>query len=202
MSDSGSSDKTCAIAEKLGAKVEYQEWLGFGKQKDKAVQLASHDWVFVLDADKRITPELATEIKNVLVKPDADAYRVARLNYYFGEIIKTCGLYPDYSVRLFNKHKAEFSKVAVHESVQVKGETAKLKYPLIHLAYNTVEEFITKQNHYSSLSDKRPNKVKALLNPYWTFINLYFIKLGFLSGWRGFIIAKLYAQYTFWKYIK
>ena len=200
--DSGSTDKTCNIAKELGARVKQQDWLGFGAQKNKAVELASNNWVFVLDADERITPELQDEIILTLKNPQSDGYRIARLNNFFGKNIKTCGLYPDYSIRLFNRNKGKFNDVAVHESVQMKGDISTLKNHMIHLAYETIDEFKVKQKRYASLSHKKRNRLKALISPVWTFFKLYFIKLGFLDGWHGFIIAKLYAQYTFWKYTK
>ena len=200
--DSGSTDKTCNIAKELGARVKQQDWLGFGAQKNKAVELASNNWVFVLDADERITPELQDEIISTLKNPQFDGYRIARLNNFFGKYIKTCGLYPDYSIRLFNKNKGKFNDVAVHESVQINGRVLSLKNHMIHLAYENIDEFKVKQKRYASLSHKKRNRLKALISPVWTFFKLYFIKLGFLDGWRGFTIAKLYAQYTFWKYIK
>ena len=199
--DSGSSDKTCEIAKSLGARVEYQEWLGFGKQKQKAVDLAKNDWVFVLDSDERILPKLRDEIINELQNPQCDAYFVARLNNFWGRDIKRLGLYPDYSIRLFNRKKARFNDRDVHESVECKCKKGYLKNPMKHLAYESIEEFIAKQNRYSSIGAK-PNKIKAIFSPFWTFFKLYFIKLGFLEGWNGFVIAKLYSQYTFWKYIK
>lgn len=200
--DSGSSDNTCEIAKSLGAKVLFQEWLGFGAQKNKAVELASNDWVFVLDSDERIPSELKKEILAVLIKPDADGYFVSRLNNFFGKDIKTCGLYPDYSIRLFNRNKGTFNDVLVHESVQMKTNPSHLKNHMIHLAYDSIDEFIQKQNRYSSLNHKKKSLLKAIINPYWTFFKLFIIKRGFLDGRHGFIIAKLYAQYTFWKYIK
>lgn len=200
--DSGSSDKTIEIAKGLGARVEHHHWLGFGKQKNTAIDLAKHNWVFVLDSDEQITDELAGEIKKILNKPVYDGFFVARLNNFFGKNIKTCGLYPDYSIRLFNKTKARFNEVEVHESVQLKTQAGYLSCHMIHNAYKNIAEFITKQNRYSSLHPSKKNLLKALLNPYWTFFNLYFIKKGFLDGWHGFVIAKMYAQYTFWKYIK
>ena len=200
--DSGSEDQTCNIAKEIGARVEQQAWLGFGAQKNKAVELADNDWVFVLDADERITLELRDEIIFTLKNPQFDGYRIARLNNFFGKYIKTCGLYPDYSIRLFNKNKGKFNDVAVHESVQINGRVLSLKNHMIHLAYETIDEFKVKQKRYASLSHKKRNRLKALISPVWTFFKLYFIKLGFLDGWHGFIIAKLYAQYTFWKYTK
>jgi len=200
--DSGSSDKTCQIAENLGAKVFFQEWLGFGAQKNKAIDLSSNEWVFVLDSDERITADLQTEILNELNKPLFDGYFIARLNNFWGANIKSCGLYPDFTIRLFNKNSGKFDDAKVHESVQLKSKPGHLKNHMIHLAYNSIEEFVNKQNRYSSLSNKRKNFIKAIINPYWTFFKLYFLKRGFLDGKNGFIIAKLYAQYTFWKYIK
>ncbi len=200
--DSGSSDKTCEIASDLGAKVLFQEWLGFGAQKNRAVELASNDWVFVLDSDERITNELKDEIIKTIDNPKADGYFVARLNNFFGKDIKSCGLYPDYSIRLFNRIKGAFNDVPVHESVQMQTAPSHLKNHMIHLAYESIEEFIQKQNRYSSLNHKKKSLFKAIVNPYWTFFKLFIIKKGFLDGYHGFIIAKLYAQYTFWKYIK
>jgi glycosyltransferase involved in cell wall biosynthesis len=199
--DSGSEDKTCEIAKNLGARVEYQEWLGFGKQKQKAVDLAKNDWVFVLDSDERITKELQNELLEELKNPKNDAYFVARVNNFWGRDIKYLGLYPDYSIRFFDKTKARFNDRDVHESVECECKKGYLRNNMHHLAYESIEEFIAKQNRYSSIGAK-PNKLKALVSPFWTFFKLYFIKLGFLEGWDGFVIAKLYSEYTFWKYIK
>jgi len=200
--DSGSTDNTCSIAIELGARVEQQEWLGFGPQKNKAVELARNDWIFVLDSDERITPKLQDEILQTLINPQSDGYLVARLNNFFGKNIKTCGLYPDYSIRLFNRTKGKFNNVAVHESVQIEGKVVKLKNHMLHFAFNTVEEFIDKQKKYALISQKNKNIAKAFISPIWTFLNIYVFKLGFVEGWRGLIIAKVYAQYTFWKYRK
>ena len=200
--DSGSTDDTCKIAKQLGARVENQDWLGFGPQKNRAVDLAANDWVFVLDSDERISSKLQSEIIATLNNPSCDGYLVARLNNFFGKDIRTCGLYPDYSIRLFNRAKGRFNNVPVHESVQIEGKVAKLKNHMIHLAYNNVDEFISKQRYYSALSNKKKNILKAVASPCWTFFKLYFIKLGFLDGRHGYIISKIYAKYTFWKYSK
>ena len=200
--DSGSEDETCNIAKEIGARVEQQAWLGFGAQKNKAVELADNDWVFVLDADERITPELRDEIISTLKNPQFNGYRIARLNNFFGKNIRHCGLYPDYSIRLFNRQKGKFNDVPVHESVQIQGNTDKLKNHMLHLAFDTVEEFSNKQKKYAELSQKDKNLIKAFISPIWTFLKIYIIRLGFVEGWRGFIIAKVYAQYTFWKYFK
>ena len=200
--DSGSTEDTCKIAKKLGVRVENQTWLGFGPQKNSAVDLATNDWIFVLDADERIPPKLCSEIITTLKNPSFDGYSVGRLNNFFGKNIKTCGLYPDYSVRLFNRSKGRFNDVPIHESVQIKGKVSKLQNHMIHLAYSNVDEFINKQRYYAELSNKKKNIVKAVVSPCWKFFKIYFIKLGFLDGWHGFIIAKVYAKFTFWKYSK
>ena len=200
--DSGSTDSTCAVAQQLGAKVLHQDWLGFGAQKNKAVNLAKNNWVFVLDSDERITAKLQSEILSTLQEPTADGYHTARLNNFFGKDIRYCGLYPDYSIRLFNRQKGKFNDVTVHESVQILGATAKLKNHMLHLAFNTVSEFTDKQRKYAELSQKKKNLIKAFFSPIWTFVKIYIFRLGFVEGWRGFVIAKVYAQYTFWKYCK
>ena len=198
--DSNSVDKTCEMAEKLDAKVYQQTWLGFGAQKNKAIDFASNEWIFVLDSDERITLDLKIEIIETLNNPLFDAYHVPRLNSFFGKNIKTCGLYPDYSIRLFKRSKGRFNNVPVHESVLVDGRVSKLKNHMIHLAYDNVDEFIAKQKKYAELSLKKKSFIRALIAPCWIFIRLYFFKLGFMDGRRGFLISKIYAMYTFWKY--
>ncbi len=202
--DSGSSDKTEEICKNFNVKFVYQKWLGFGLQKKFGVNQTKNDWVFVLDSDEIILDDLKNEILNVLKEPNFQAYKVARLNYFFGKIIKSMGLYPDYSIRLFNKNYANFNDRKVHESVEFSGKNlkfGKLKNPFKHYAYETIEQFISKQNNYSTLGAKK-NKFKAIFSPFWTFFRLFILKGGFKNGFDGFVIAKLYSQYSFWKYIK
>jgi glycosyltransferase involved in cell wall biosynthesis len=199
--DSGSVDGTVEVAAGLGARIVHQEWLGFGRQKQIAVALARNDWVFVLDSDERITPELQSEIRQVLAHPEASGYRVARLNHFFGKPLRRGGLYPDYSVRLFDRRLAKFTDAAVHERVVVNGASGTLRHPMIHLAYESVDQFIAKANRYSSLGGRR-NLLKAVVNPIWTFFRMYILRLGFMDGKEGLTIAALYSRYTFWKYIK
>ena len=203
--DSGSKDSTRQICDGFGnVKFHEQAWLGFGAQKQKGVDLAKNEWVFVLDSDEVVTSELKNEIISTLKEPKFMAYNVARLNFFFGKAIKNMGLYPDYTVRLFNKNFAKFDGRAVHEKVVLNDNTQRLgalKNHFLHYAYESVEQFIAKQNRYSSMGAKR-NLLKALTSPAWTFLKLYVLKGGFKEGLTGYIIARLYAQYTFWKYIK
>ena len=199
--DSGSTDNTLDIAQKAGCRIENQKWLGFGHQKQQAVDLAQNDWVFVLDSDEVITQELRKEILETLINPLKQGYTVPRCNYFFGKPIRHGGLYPDATLRLFDRRRGRFTEDAVHERVLLEGEIGRLHHPMKHYAYDSIEEFVEKQNRYSTLGAK-PNRLKALLNPSWTFLKMYVIKLGFLDGWEGYLIARLYSQYTFWKYIK
>jgi len=199
--DSGSSDQTVAIARSLGARVEHQAWLGFARQKQKAVDLAHHDWVFVLDSDERITPALQAEIQTVLAQPRCAGYQVARLNYFFGKPVRHGGFYPDYSVRLFDRRHGHFADVPVHETVTVAGPVGRLKNPMLHRACDTVAQFVAKASHYATLA-KKDNFFKALIRPPWMFFKIYFLRLGILDGKPGFVIAAMYSQYTFWKYVE
>ncbi|WP_148821416.1 glycosyltransferase family 2 protein [Campylobacter concisus] len=203
--DSGSKDSTRQICQNFSnVKFYEQDWLGFGAQKQKGVDLAKNEWVFVLDSDEVITNELRNEIIGTLKEPKFMAYNVARLNFFFGKSIKNMGLYPDYTVRLFNKNFAKFDGRAVHEKVILNDSSQKLgvlKKHFLHYAYENIEQFISKQNRYSSMGAKR-NLFKALTSPVWTFFKLYVLKGGFKEGFTGYVIARLYAQYTFWKYIK
>ncbi len=203
--DNGSTDKTKQISSEFkNTKFIFQKWLGFGKQKSFGVNQAKNEWVFVLDSDEIFTKELESEIKDVLQNPKYFAYKVARLNYFFGKPIKQMGLYPDHSVRFFNKNHANFNDKEVHESVVLFDDANKfgvLKNHFLHYAYESIEQFINKQNRYSTLGAKK-NRLKAIINPTWTFFKLFVVKGGFMAGWRGYVVAKLYSQYTFWKYIK
>ena len=200
--DSGSSDQTCEIAKTLGAKVLHQDWLGFGAQKNQAVSLAKNDWVFVLDADERITDALRSELLSTMEAPAFKVYKTARLNRFFGKDIRYCGLYPDYSIRLFDRRFGQFNEVSVHESVQTSETVGVLTHPMTHLSFDSVSEFRAKQKGYAALSTKKPSLLKALVSPIWTFVKIYLLRLGFLEGWRGLVIATVYAQYTSWKYRK
>jgi len=198
--DSGSTDKTCKISKSLGAKVFFHKWLGFGEQKNKAVSLASNDWVFVLDADERITKDLLLELDKVFCGNKINAYAIPRLNYFFNKPVRWGGLFPDYSIRFFNRNFGSFNKVEVHESVEVVGEIKKIKTHMIHLAYSSVDEFLLKQKKYSQLSIKRKSYIRMIVSPVWTFLKILVLRLGFLDGWRGFVIAYVYAKYSYWKY--
>lgn len=223
--DSGSQDATEQICSEFkNVKFHKQKWLGFSAQKQLGVDLARNRWVFVLDSDEVILEPLREEILQILQRPEFCAYEVARANIFFGKEVRTMGLYPDCTVRLFDKALAEFDGREIHEKVVLKSAVktdeqtsvdaanltspkngiGRLKNHFKHYAYDSIEQFIAKQNRYSSLGAKgaKSSKFKAVLNPAWTFFKLFFLKGGWREGWRGYVIARLYAQYTFWKYVK
>lgn len=223
--DSGSQDATEQICSGFkNVKFHKEKWRGFSAQKQLGVDLARNRWVFVLDSDEVILEPLREEILQVLQRPGFCAYEVARANIFFGKEVRTMGLYPDYTVRLFDKTRAEFDGREIHEKVVLKStaktdeqtsadaanlttaknQIGRLKNHFKHYAYDSIEQFIAKQNRYSSLGAKgaKSSKFKAVLNPAWTFFKLFFLKGGWREGWRGYVIARLYAQYTFWKYVK
>ena len=197
-----STDDTKKIASKYkNVKIIDGYFDGFGRTKNRAISYASNNWVFVLDSDEVMSEELKEEIVKTIKKPEYLAYYVPRLNNFFGKWIRYGGLYPDYSIRFFNKKEAKFNDRDVHESVICKCKKGYLKNHLLHYAYENIAQFIEKQNRYSSINPKK-SFFKAIIAPYWTFFRMYFLKCGFLDGIEGFIIAKLYSQYTFWKYTK
>ncbi len=199
--DGGSNDNTRTVAEKAGARVESKPFRGFGEQKQAAVNMARNDWIFILDSDERISDNLKTELEATLKNPAANGYLVPRLNYFFGKPFKRCGMYPDKTIRLFNRNHGQFDMRKVHEKVIVNGGVTSLKGDIIHLAYQSIDEFIRKQNVYSSMG-ANPSRFRAVFSTFWTFIRMYVFQGGFLEGWNGFLVAGLYSQYTFWKYIK
>lgn len=205
--DSFSTDHTKEICLKYTDKFYQEEWAGFGSTKNKAISRCTSEWIFVLDADERITQELKEEI--FALKPDRDAYNVARKSFFGDTWIKYCGWYPDYTVRFFKNGKAKFKEVAVHEALLVDGSIGVLKHPMLHYTYKDVSDFINRLNRYTTLSaeDKKckslfRNGLDILLRPVFTFFKLYILKRGFMQGVYGIIISGLYAFSVFVKYLK
>ena len=208
--DSESTDRTVAIAEQSGAKVQRQPWRGFGLQKQSAIDLCTQPYILVLDADERVAPptaiELATLIQSGLIH---DAYSLPRKNYFLGRWIKHAGWWPDRVVRLFQKGRATMSANLVHESLRVSGSTGELQNPLLHYATRDLEQTMNKMNSYSTSGaedlwreGKQASVAKALARGAWAFFYNYGIRLGFLDGAEGLIIAVSDASNKFFKYAK
>jgi len=213
--DSGSTDRTVDIASAYGAKVFCEEWHGFGKQKNLAIEHCTSEWVLSLDADEEVSEALAQEITHLVEEtPSVEAYFVPRRNLFLGRWIKHGGYYPDPKLRLFRKGAAWFEERAVHETLQYPGQTRMLQSHLIHHAYPTLENYIEHMNRYSTLGaaqaatrSKTSRSWPAffwnvLLNPAATFVYNYFLRLGFLDGREGLLLHLYHSVYVSWKYAK
>ena len=207
--DSGSTDDTAVIARQIGAQVYEHDWPGFGPQKNRALGYASKDWVFSIDADERVTPELRAELEQAMREAKVDGYFCPRLSQFCGKFVHHCGWYPDYVLRLFKRGTARFSDSLVHESVLPTGTTAKLKTPLLHYSYITADDVERKVEQYSTAaakqmyqSGKRSNRMGAMLSAGWAFIRTYLLRLGVLDGSAGWNIARMNARTTYLKYRK
>lgn len=207
--DSGSSDTTAEIAGRYGARVVQQDWLGFGPQKQFAVELAAHDWVLCLDADERVTPVLREAIEAALQAPAFGAYRFARCNRFLGRYLRYGEGYPDWNLRLFDRHRARWTDDVVHENVIAKGEVATLKGDLLHDSAETLAGYLSKQNRYTSLAagaafaaGKRASAAQLLLSPLVRFIKFYGVRRGFLDGLPGFVHIVIGCFNSFSKYAK
>jgi glycosyltransferase involved in cell wall biosynthesis len=170
--DSGSNDDTETIASKHGVRFVHQDWLGYGAQKQAAVDQASHDWVLCIDADEWLSNELATSIKSVLLNPADQAYAFPRRNRFMGRWLRHGEGYPDLSLRLFNRQHARWSDDPIHEKVIAEGSVGKLNGDLMHESETSLENYLAKQNRYTSLQagqmykrGKRAGIGKLLFNP-------------------------------------
>ncbi len=208
--DCGSKDKTVEIAKTLGAKVIFNGWKDYSTQKNFAISKASKDWVFVLDADEILSDELKESILSVKEKEfsDIEGFLIGRKTFYLGKFINHSGWYPDIKVRLFKKEYGKFYGKYVHEGFEFGGRAKKLKGDVLHYSYKNIGDHIERIKKYSCLSAKRMKSegknfsfVKLLFSPPFGFIKHYFLKLGFLDGFRGFIISVLTSYYIFLKYL-
>jgi len=212
--DSGSTDKTAAVAQECGAKVFTEAWKGFAAQKNSAMTKATGDWILSLDADEEVSPELAATIKALLKSekpsPEFDGYEMPRRNLYLNRWIKRSGYYPDRKLRLVRRGMGQFEDRAVHESRHMKGKVGRLEGDLIHHAYPTLEGFIEHANRYSSLGGEMVASEgpvgfslgNILLRPLVAFIYRYFFRLGFLDGREGLLVHLNHAAYVSWKFSK
>lgn len=200
--DSGSTDKTLSIAKKKGCKIYTRKFDNYANQKNFAASKAKGDWILSLDADEEIAPELATEIRQIPDQARDDggvvAYSIPRRNIILGKEIKHTRWQPelDRHVWLWRKGKAKWVG-EVHEELKVDGKIGKLKHSKIHYQYETVSEFLEMMNRYSTRESKNKEfkLYNLLLQPIYNFIVRYFYRLGFLDGWRGFVLSFLMAIY-------
>lgn len=209
--DSFSTDHTVSIAKHKGAIVKQESFLGYKEQKNKALLLATYDYVLSLDADEALSPELIYSILEAKKKFKQSAYYMNRYNNYCGRFIKHGLWYPNQKVRLFDKRIARWGGMNPHDKIQLKGNVKPKFLPgnILHFAYNSIREHVERNEELTSIaarslfeSGKRKHWSKIILSPIWSFLHGYFFRLGFLDGYYGFVIATKTAKQSFLKYQK
>ncbi|MDH7516543.1 MAG: glycosyltransferase family 2 protein [Bacteroidota bacterium] len=208
--DEGSTDDTAERARSCNAHVIVRRWEGFAEAKRFAVAQTSNEWVLWLDADERVTEDLAEEIRTTLeTDPPFSAYRVPRRAYFLGKWIRHCGWYPGYVVRLFRKSKARFNTLPVHEGLEVEGPVGTFHHDLLHYTDRDLQHYFRKLDRYTTLAatdleavGKRASAVDILLRPTAVFLKMYLLRAGFLDGMHGLVLSSLSACYVLAKYAK
>jgi len=210
--DSGSEDATCELAERHGARVIEQAWLGFGPQKQFAVEAAAHDWVLCVDADERVSDALAASIRGALAGPGAPAasvYRMPRRNRFLGRWLAHGEGYPDWSPRLFDRRAARWSDDTVHEKVLYATTPGTLAGDLLHESAETLAHYLDKQNRYTTLAaeqlfanGRHASTLELVGSPLVRFIKFYLLRLGFLDGVPGLVHITIGCMNSCMKYAK
>ena len=205
--DSGSTDRTAAIAQDSGARFVSHPWPGYAAQKNHAASLAAHPWILSLDADEWLEPDAEGEIRAALASPRHVAYAFRRLSALSGGFVPHAWS-PDRQIRLYRKDGARFGGGHVHESVRVPppGSVGRLATPLLHLTHRDVHAQVARLNDYSALASRtafeegrRFSLVRTLTSPAAAFVKSYLVKAGMLDGVRGLIVAVNQAHYVFLK---
>lgn len=210
--DSLSTDRTVRICREFGCKVYEREFDGYGTQKQFAVDQASNNWIFSIDADEVITEELQQELKSMFSGnsgPLHPAYRISRSLHFMGSILRYGGAGKEFLLRLFDRTQGRFTTVAVHERIEVNGSAGTLKGRLIHYSYRSIAHHLEKINIYTSLAaGENHNRGKSYAKA-WTalkfpasFFSFYILKGGFLDGYPGFMWSFLAAVYASLKIAK
>jgi glycosyltransferase involved in cell wall biosynthesis len=207
--DSYSKDKTKDICVQMGARFEQQEWLGFGLQKKRATELAKNDWVLSLDADECISKELKEEILAKWEGLDPKVgYRLPRISYFLKRWIRHGGWYPDYQLRLFHRKYSQWSDQPIHEKV-IAERSMDFSNPIQHFVFNNISHQVVTNDRYSTLQMQKMKQQGKSFNwfhfftkPFVKFVECYVLKLGFLDGMAGFIIAISAAYSVFLKWSK
>lgn len=207
--DCGSTDTTVDIAKQKGARVEFHQWQGYGPQKNYALSLATGIWVLAIDADERVTPELAEAMRGAIAEVDADAWEFPRRSSFCGRTMRHSGWYPDYVLRLFRRGKARFDDVMVHEHVICTGKVRRLPQPLLHYPVYRLEDALSRMDRYSTASAKalfargrRVTFFTGIGHGLFSFFRTYILRAGFLDGAEGFLLAVANAEGSYYRYMK
>lgn len=208
--DSGSTDRTLQICRSFGCTIVETEWLGYGRTKQLAVESASNDWIFSLDADEEMTSELTQRIQRILLQQDPDCYgyRINRRSFYLGKLVKHSGWTSDFPLRFFHRQHGHFSDKAVHEGVELSGPVGQINEILLHYTFPTLSSHLEKIKTYSQLgalekaqSGKTAGVCGAVLRGMLEFIRIYVFKAGFLDGKHGLILAINSSFAAYMKYL-
>jgi glycosyltransferase involved in cell wall biosynthesis len=213
--DSHSTDRTRELAAEAGARVVERDWPGMPAQRTFAIGEAEHDWVLCVDADERVTPELRAEIEGLRAagfpggSGDRAGWDFPRLTRYLGAWVRHGTWYPDRQLRLFDRRRARVAGHDPHDHVEVDGGVGHLAGDLEHHPYRsladhlaTIERYTTKMAHGMHERGRRTGSLDLLLRPCVRFLRFYVLRLGFLLGWRGLVLAYLAAHYVRLKYVK
>jgi glycosyltransferase involved in cell wall biosynthesis len=205
--DSGSTDRTVAIARSVGAILIEQEFTNYVRQKQIALDHAHSEWVLLLDADEQMTFELRREIEGVICSPDAaDGYRIPRVLFHLRHYY-TRAIYHDRPVRLFRRKNGHIGGTDPHDKVVVRGRIRRLHAPILHFSYRDVADHIATMNRFSTrgaaqIAPSPLTVVRMFTHPVWRFFNFYVLRGGFLDGGPGLYAATTAAFYVFLKYAK
>ncbi len=207
--DSFSTDRTLEIARRYTDRILQHKFEGYAAQKNWAHEQAQHDWVINVDADERITPELAREIRELLKKPLHNAYRIPRRNYFLNKEIRYGSWSGEKVMRLFRRDKARFPDFQIHTDIKVDGTAGVCREAMLHYSYRSLDDFVRRVHLYSDGgaedAAKRGRTGSGLTivgHSIWHFLKSYVIRRGFLDGTEGLIIAMMGSYYTFLKYGK
>jgi (heptosyl)LPS beta-1,4-glucosyltransferase len=208
--DTNSDDKTVEICNQYTDHVFNESWHGYGKQKNICAAKAQNRWILNIDSDEIVTPELTEEIQEVLKEgPKYPVYYLHRKNYFGDRWVRFGGWYPDRILRFYDKEKVAFSETQVHERLAPDENAGSLKHTLTHYSYRDHEDYIQRQDRYSTLyaQEKMANGFRAnwthlYLRPPFSFFKNFILKQGFRDGFLGLFLAKMAANYTFQKYAK
>lgn len=207
--DSGSTDNTVELSRKFTDKVLVTDWPGDGPQKNRAIDMTTGDWILCLDADERVTPQLAAEIKQAMQQDSCQGFEIPYISTYCGKAIRWGDWRGEKHLRLFKKSAGQFSNHVVHCRAQVEGKIGLLKHHILHHPFRNMDALLHKLNDYSTGSavrkfeqGKKATLWTAISHGLWTFIRGYFIKLGLLDGKEGFMLALSNAHGTYYRYVK
>ncbi|HTO37703.1 MAG TPA: glycosyltransferase family 2 protein [Brumimicrobium sp.] len=207
--DSFSTDRTVDICKEKGVRIEQRKWEGYSNSKNYLNQLATHEYIFSVDADEVLDEELIQEVARIKKEGFEGVYSVNRLTNYCGTWIRHSGWYPDVKTRIFPKSKSHWSGAFVHEELIIEGQPKPklLAGHLLHYSYYSKTEHRARADKYSALTaqkmfhqGKRVGPLKPYVSALGRFVAMYFIKAGFLDGKAGFTIARISAQSNVFKY--